>query len=235
MLRSFRLSAVVLLLALAGCASSEAPSERAAPHSSFTIDQRIGELESAAQQLRNQHAVMGETIARLESRIATLKQTGLPVAAPKPAEPPPAPAAPAPAAEPEKPAAEAAPATEPEQQKEEQVAALTEEDMVQEAPKPVDAAAVPDSGYLLHIASYLQEEQVKPGWAQLSAQYAKPLEGTKGYTTSFKDDRGRTWQRLSAGVFVREDDAKDRCSQLKAAGGWCEVISAQRKDTRAVE
>jgi hypothetical protein len=199
----------------------------------MTVDQRIGELESTAQQLRNQHAVMGETITRLESRISAIKQSGLP-AAPKPAtEAPPPPPAP-PASEPEKPAAEAAPVAVPEPPKEEPVAALTDEDMVQEAPKPVDAAAVPDSGYLLHIASYLQEAQVKPGWTQLFAQYAKPLEGTKGYTTSFKDDRGRTWQRLSAGVFVREDDAKDRCSQLKAAGGWCEVLAARRSDVKAL-
>lgn len=217
------------LLFATGCTSTQAD------YANPPLDRQIAGLERTQQQMRKQYDAMGETLIRLEQRISDLKAQQAVHASGKPAvaatainKPTQLVASNTPPATNPTPAAATSSST---------IGDLTDQDMEAQAVpaaaiKPAAAPvtmAVPQNGqsYLVHLASYLDTAPVKPGWRQLSRQNSEQLSNLKPYLTAYTDNQRRRWLRLSAGPFTTSAAAKQRCEELKAAGGWCDVLQVQ--------
>jgi hypothetical protein len=125
---------------------------------------------------------------------------------------------------------------------EQNVAALNEDDLeisaetATQAGEENQAADLPGGRfYLVHLASYLHESQVAPGWRQIEAKQGGLLTGLSPYTTGFTDTRGRHWLRLNAGTLPSRTEATQRCDALKATGEWCDVVEATANSASAVQ
>lgn len=223
------LFAVILLGA--GCTTTP-------EHADVPLDTQIANLERTQKQMRIQYNTMGQTLNRLEARIAELKARAAHRAEAVAALPTPAPRASAPvaAALPDKPAA-------PDKPTNLVVGGLTNDDLrvqAQEAARTAPAAAaapapVPQRGgksYLVHLASYLDTAPIRPGWRQLSSQNAAGLRGLTPYVTPFVDAQQRRWLRLSVGGFATATAAHERCAALKASGTWCDVLEVNTNSMR---
>ena len=114
---------------------------------------------------------------------------------------------------------------------------LTEQDMAVEPPKPTAQAAATSAAtkkFTVHIASYTATEQVGRGWTQLRARYGDALKEQKGYVSQFTDSRNRNWQRLNAGRFDNRAEADRICAAIKAQNSWCEVLSLESNQLKAI-
>lgn len=229
------LLSILVVLTLAACGH---PSEPLVVKASAVKPGSLSDLELATAQLREQHEAMSETLTWMEGEVMAMKAGGnLKEAAHQPShasaeetnaktEAKPATTAAqdlrnadAAAAEPTKLAPETAPAAEAkteapatEAAKPAEVSSLSEEDMkVQESAAP-----------MVHLASYLDNKQVMPGWEKFKQQYGQLLEGLSPTTKEFTDDKGKLWYRLYAGPFATAAEATERCKAIKGSGGWCE-------------
>lgn len=236
----FHLVILGCALLLSACAGPNGTS------SNQPLSVQIENLERTERQMHKQYVELGETLTKLGTRISELRTRAaqqrraaatLPVPtaqAAAAATPAPAPAEPAP--EPAKPTELAAstPAPAPAPAAPPAVGGLTDQDIsAQAAPAPTAPTASPSpeapvltpngASYLVHVASYLDTSQVKPGWRELSTKHAEALRGLKPYVTLFVDGQRRHWLRLSGGVTSPAQAAK-RCEQIKQAGDWCEVL-----------
>lgn len=254
-MRRFLGLAVLSCLVLVGCSSTG----REPIASGTTLTTQIANLERTQQQMRKQYDALGETLTRLETRIAALKgQQDRNVAT----LPQPASTAPAPQAAPERTTVTTTvTTTETSGQKPTGpttlVGDLTDQDMAvqavpaaaitpaaaapeapaaqTEAAKPAPARAAAGGRpqtYLMHLASYLDSAPVKPGWRQLSEKNASALAGLKPYVTPYNDNQDRRWLRLSAGPFNTSSEAHKGCEAVKAAGGWCDVLQVATSSMR---
>ena len=237
--RALSLLAVVLLSV--GCTT-------APQHADLPLDTQIANLERTQEQMRKQYEAMGQTLGRLETRIAELKARAARRAEAIATLPTPAPRAAAPAAESltSEPAAQAQPTNLV-------VGDLTNEDLrvlEQEAARTAPAATAPippvreqaapttpaaprgGKSYLVHVASYLDTAPIRPGWRQISSKNPAELRGLKPYVTPFVDNQERRWLRLSVGDFTSKAAAHERCDALKAAGTWCDVLEVNTNSIR---
>ena len=215
---------VISLLLLAGCVGANV----ATPEDDSSRTAQIEKLEKNATQLRRQYEAMGRTIARMEAELQNLKSTTTAKAEPQPV-----------AAKPVAPVAVAAAEETKPTQLVPQAAALTSGDLdiKPEAPALVQAASAepkpqPEVIYLLHVASYLEASQVKPGWRQVLEQHSAALAGLKPYVTAYQDTRRHDWLRVSAGPFATAEEAQERCKAYKASGNWCDVLSSTKQAAR---
>lgn len=234
-----KISLLGFLTLLSACASP-AP-EAGSPN----LTAQIANLERTEAQLRTQYNSIGDTITRLESRIADLKtraaqQRAMVAELPKPTAT--GPATPAPAVPEIKPTDIAPPPSE--------VGSLTDADMadpampatapatpaaaVAEPAKPAEPAPAGRFSYVVHLASYVDTAPIRHGWTQLSAKYGDKLEGLKPYLTPFNDAQGRKWLRLSAGPLADANSARQRCDAIKQMGDWCEVLRVSTNSMRAL-
>lgn len=215
---------VFSLLLLAGCVGAD----MAVPEDSASRMSQIEKLEKNATQLRRQYEAMGRTLARIEAELQNMKSSSTAKAEPQPVAKPVAPVAVA-AAEETKPTPLVPQAT-----------ALTSGDLEikPEAPAPAQTAsaevkAEPEVIYLLHVASYLEASQVKPGWREIFEQHNAALAGLKPYVTAYQDTRRHDWLRVSAGPFATAEEAQKRCNTYKAnSGNWCDVLSSTKQSAR---
>ena len=89
--------------------------------------------------------------------------------------------------------------------------------------------------YLVHLASYNGYPMVKKGWKELAHKTPDALSGLKPFATTFRDDKGRAWVRLSAGPFSTEYAATVKCQEVKAEGGWCDIIKTTNTELRDIQ
>ena len=217
---------VISLLFLAGCVGAD----MSTPENDSSRMSQIEKLEKNATQLRRQYEAMGRTIARMEAELQNLKSATVAKLEPQPV-----------AAKPVAPVAVAAAEETKPTQLVPQAAPLTSGDLEikPEAPAPVQAAGAEPKPqtqseviYLLHVASYLEASQVKPGWNQVLEQHSAALAGLKPYVTAYQDTRRHDWLRVSAGPFATAEEAQERCKAYKASGNWCDVLSSTKQAAR---
>jgi len=262
MIRAARILSLLSLMLLGACASGESARVVELEARPALTQSRLDELQQSATALRRQYNSLGRSLKKVEEDIAAL--TGKPAAnnarltssnAPR-AQSSPAPAAttdnirqplqmPKPS-EPLLPTPQAEATTKPEQtttapvtlvnNNAAKVDELTEQDMAVEPPKPSAQAAATSAAkkFTVHIASYTAAEQVGRGWTQLRARYGDALKELKGYVSQFSDSRNRNWQRLNAGRFDNRAEADRICAAIKAQNSWCEVLSLESNQLKAI-
>ncbi len=216
---------VISLLFLAGCVGAD----MSTPENDSSRMSQIEKLEKNATQLRRQYEAMGRTIARMEAELQNLKSATVAKLEPQPV-----------AAKPVAPVAVAAAEETKPTSLVPQAAPLTTGDLEikPEPPTPTQAAVAeakpqPTVIYLLHVASYLEAAQVKPGWQEISKQHSAELAGLKPYVTAYQDTRRHDWLRVSAGPFATAEEAQERCKTYKAnSGNWCDVLSSTQQAAR---
>jgi len=262
MIRAARILTLLSLMLLGACASDESARVVELEARPALTQSRLDELQQSATALRRQYNSLGRSLKKVEEDIAAL--TGKPAAnnarltssnaprtqssqapaattdnirqplqMPKPSEPLlPTPQTEA-TAKPEQ--ATTAPVTLINNNAA-KVDELTEQDMAVEPPKPSAQAAATSAAkkFTVHIASYTATEQVGRGWTQLRARYGDALKEQKGYVSQFSDSRNRNWQRLNAGRFDNRAEADRICAAIKAQNSWCEVLSLESNQLKAI-
>ncbi|MBT6033808.1 MAG: hypothetical protein HOH19_14630, partial [Kordiimonadaceae bacterium] len=94
---------------------------------------------------------------------------------------------------------------------------------------PTARMAAPDGGYGLHLASFLLQESIAPGLANISNRIPVLVEG-KPVKIANATVRGQNFMRLIVGQFDMQSEAVAECRQALMLLDFCEVIAFEGED-----
>ena len=86
------------------------------------------------------------------------------------------------------------------------------------------ARSAPSGRYAIHLASYRQSANVRPGWDVLRRQYPEILQGLQARGADVMIPGKGEYVRLLVGPFSTPDDARLLCAHLKSLDEYCNVM-----------